>query len=146
MTAGQPAVKGIGPAAVAEFAVRLRADSIRYSTSAGSGHPTSSMSAADVIAMLVSRYHLRYHWDNRGDEVNDHLILAATGTAADGRGGHRRGAHWASTRRTSRRQPAGYSRRDDRMGGTVTRPPRRRRDGCRTRPQCRRVPRVAEFT
>jgi len=33
-------------------------DSIRSSTSAGSGHPTSSMSAADLLAVLVAR-HLR---------------------------------------------------------------------------------------
>jgi transketolase len=37
--------------AVAELAAQLRVDSIRSSTSAGSGHPTSSMSAADLIAV-----------------------------------------------------------------------------------------------
>ena len=41
-----------------ELAEQLRVDSIRSSTSAGSGHPTSSMSAADLLAVLVSR-HLR---------------------------------------------------------------------------------------
>ena len=43
-----------------EFARQLgqqfRVDSIRCSTAAGSGHPTSSMSAADLIAVLVARY------------------------------------------------------------------------------------------
>jgi len=43
---------------VAELAARLRVDSIRSSTSAGSGHPTSSMSAADLVAVLIAR-HLR---------------------------------------------------------------------------------------
>ena len=38
---------------IAELAAQLRVDSIRSSTSAGSGHPTSSMSAADLIAVLV---------------------------------------------------------------------------------------------
>jgi len=32
---------------------QLRVDSIRSSTSAGSGHPTSSMSAADLLAVLA---------------------------------------------------------------------------------------------
>jgi transketolase len=50
-------------AAVAELAAQLRVDSIRSSTSAGSGHPTSCMSAADLLAVLVTR-HLRYDWDH----------------------------------------------------------------------------------
>jgi transketolase len=35
---------------VADLARQLRADSIRASTSAGSGHPTSSLSASDLMA------------------------------------------------------------------------------------------------
>ena len=50
-------------------------DSIRSSTSAGSGHPTSSMSAADLMAVLVGR-HLRYDWDDPGNAANDHLIFS----------------------------------------------------------------------
>ncbi|THJ75942.1 transketolase [Candidatus Frankia alpina] len=60
---------------VREFAQQLRVDSVRSSTSAGSGHPTSSMSAADVLAALVAR-HLRYDWDNPEDPANDHLIFS----------------------------------------------------------------------
>ncbi|WP_131785476.1 transketolase [Protofrankia symbiont of Coriaria ruscifolia] len=60
---------------IRELARQLRVDSIRASTSAGSGHPTSSMSAADVMAVLVGR-HLRYDWDNPGDPANDHLIFS----------------------------------------------------------------------
>src|ERR1700749_3900922 len=60
---------------VADLAAQLRVDSIRSSTSAGSGHPTSSMSAADLLAGLVSR-HLRYHWDEPHSPVNDHLIFS----------------------------------------------------------------------
>jgi transketolase len=60
---------------VTELAAQLRVDSIRYSTSAGSGHPTPSMSAADMLAVLISR-HLRYDWDNPGNDANDHLIFA----------------------------------------------------------------------
>src|SRR6202142_4429590 len=60
---------------VAELAAQLRVDSIRSSTSAGSGHPTSSMSTADLIAVLVAR-HLRYDWDNPESRENDHLVFS----------------------------------------------------------------------
>ena len=58
-----------------ELAQQLRADSIRCSTAAGSGHPTSAMSAADLMAVLLAR-HLRYDWDNPGEPGNDHLIFS----------------------------------------------------------------------
>jgi len=59
----------------ADLAAQLRVDSIRSSTSAGSGHPTSSMSAADLLAVLVTR-HLRYDWALPHSPVNDHLIFS----------------------------------------------------------------------
>jgi transketolase len=62
-------------ALAAELGQQLRVDSVRSSTSAGSGHPTSSMSAADLMAVLVGR-HLRYDWDNPDDPANDHLIFS----------------------------------------------------------------------
>ena len=54
---------------------QLRVDSIRCSTAAGSGHPTSSMSAADLIAVLAARY-LQYDWSKPKDPYNDHLIFS----------------------------------------------------------------------
>src|SRR6267378_1888165 len=54
---------------------QLRVDSIRCSTAAGSGHPTSSMSAADLIAVLIARY-LQYDWSKPKDPNNDHLIFS----------------------------------------------------------------------
>jgi transketolase len=60
---------------VKDLAAQLRVDSVRSSTSAGSGHPTSSMSAADLLAVLVAR-HLRYDWDQPHDDANDHLIFS----------------------------------------------------------------------
>src|SRR5487761_490199 len=54
---------------------QLRVDSIRCSTAAGSGHPTSSMSAADLISVLVARY-LQYDWSRAKDPNNDHLIFS----------------------------------------------------------------------
>ena len=44
-----------------ELAQQLRVDSIRCTTAAGSGHPTSSMSAADLMAVLLAKY-LKYDW------------------------------------------------------------------------------------
>ncbi|NES31986.1 transketolase [Micromonospora terminaliae] len=60
---------------LADLAAQLRVDSIRCSTRAGSGHPTSSLSAADLLAVLVAR-HLRYDWSYPGNRANDHLIFS----------------------------------------------------------------------
>jgi transketolase len=49
-----------------ELGQQLRVDSVRASAAAGSGHPTSSMSAADLIAVLIDG-HLR---------EDDHLIFS----------------------------------------------------------------------
>ncbi len=54
---------------------QLRIDSIRASSAAGSGHPTSSMSAADLMAVLLER-HLRYDFDAPEDPRNDHLVFS----------------------------------------------------------------------
>src|SRR5262245_60624438 len=54
---------------------QLRADSIRASTAAGSGHPTSSLSAADLIGVLLAG-HLRYDWAEPKNPANDHLIFS----------------------------------------------------------------------
>ena len=62
-------------AEVFELAQQLRVDSVRASTSAGSGHPTSSLSAADVMAVLMAR-HLRYDWQDPENPDNDHLIFS----------------------------------------------------------------------
>jgi len=55
--------------------IQLRIDSIRCTTEAGSGHPTSSMSAADLMAVLLVGY-LRYDWRNPSDLSNDRLIFS----------------------------------------------------------------------
>jgi transketolase len=75
MTDDTQALSGIDLIRAGELATQLRVDSILSSTSAGSGHPTSSMSAADLLAVLVSQ-HLRYDWDHPGDDRNDHLIFS----------------------------------------------------------------------
>ncbi len=58
-----------------ELGAQLRVDSIRCTTAAGSGHPTSSMSAADLMAVLLAKY-LKYDWDNPKHPNNDHLIFS----------------------------------------------------------------------
>ena len=57
------------------LARQLRADSIRSSTAAGSGHPTSSLSAADLMAVLLGG-HLRYDFSRPDHPANDHLIFS----------------------------------------------------------------------
>ena len=58
-----------------ELGQQLRVDSIRASAAAGSGHPTSSMSAADLMAVLISKY-LHYDFDHPYNPNNDHLIFS----------------------------------------------------------------------
>jgi transketolase len=58
-----------------ELAQQLRVDAVRVSGVAGSGHPTSSMSAADLMAVLMSKY-LHYDFGNPGNPANDHLIFS----------------------------------------------------------------------
>jgi transketolase len=58
-----------------ELGQQLRVDSIRSSDAAGSGHPTSSMSAADLIAVLLAKY-LHYDFGRPDDPRNDHLIFS----------------------------------------------------------------------
>ncbi|HEX2054392.1 MAG TPA: transketolase [Actinomycetota bacterium] len=58
-----------------DLARQLRADIIRTSTAAGSGHPTSSLSAADLMAVLLAG-HLRYSFDEPDNPAGDHLIFS----------------------------------------------------------------------
>jgi transketolase len=57
------------------LAQQLRVDSIRATTEAGSGHPTSSMSAADLMSVLLLS-HLHYDFANPKNPNNDHLIFS----------------------------------------------------------------------
>jgi transketolase len=58
-----------------ELGQQLRVDSVRASAAAGSGHPTSSMSAADLMAVLLDG-HLRLDFSEPDDPRNDHLIFS----------------------------------------------------------------------
>jgi transketolase len=58
-----------------ELAQQLRVDSIRSSDAGGSGHPTSSMSAADLMAVLLDG-HLRFDIDDPSNPARDHLVFS----------------------------------------------------------------------
>ncbi|MEB3829615.1 transketolase [Phormidium sp. CCY1219] len=58
-----------------ELAQQLRVDSIRCTSEAGSGHPTSSMSAADLMAVLLTKY-LTFDFDNPENPNNDRVIFS----------------------------------------------------------------------
>lgn len=58
-----------------ELAQQLRVDAVRSADAAGSGHPTSGMSAADLMAVLFSKY-LRYDFDAPEHKANDHLVFS----------------------------------------------------------------------
>ena len=58
-----------------ELGQQFRVDSIRPAAVAKSGHPTSGMSAADLMAVLVAN-HFRYDYDNPKNATNDRLIFS----------------------------------------------------------------------
>jgi transketolase len=58
-----------------ELGQQLRVDSVRAAAVTNSGHPTSSMSAADLTAVLLAKY-LRYDFDQPKSPFNDHLIFS----------------------------------------------------------------------
>ncbi|MFF9867370.1 transketolase [Streptomyces sp. NPDC013953] len=60
---------------LASLAQQLRVDAVRASAAAGSGHPTSSMSAAELGAVLLA-HHLRYDFDRPEHPANDRFVLS----------------------------------------------------------------------
>jgi transketolase len=57
------------------LAQQFRVDSVRMSAAAKSGHPTSAMSAADLMAVLVDGY-LRFDFDDPKSPANDRLVFS----------------------------------------------------------------------
>jgi transketolase len=58
-----------------ELGQQFRVDSVRMSAAAKSGHPTSAMSAADLMAVLVDGY-LRYDFADPKSPANDRLVFS----------------------------------------------------------------------
>jgi len=56
-------------------ALQLRIDSIRSTAQSGSGHPTTCMSAADIVAAIFF-YKLRYDLEHHENPNNDRFILS----------------------------------------------------------------------
>ncbi|MET0560634.1 MAG: transketolase [Gaiellaceae bacterium] len=57
------------------LAQQLRVDSVRMSAAANSGHPTSAMSAADLMAVLADGY-LRFDFSEAKSPANDRLVFS----------------------------------------------------------------------
>ncbi|WP_371668296.1 transketolase [Streptomyces sp. NBC_00289] len=62
-------------AELVELGQQLRVDSVRAAAAAGSGHPTSSMSAADLMAVLLAN-HFRSDFERPEHPGNDRFILS----------------------------------------------------------------------
>src|SRR3979411_1593095 len=78
MTRGKPIMVEVQVSKVQtqrDLAQQRRIDSIRSTTAAGSGHPTSSMSAADLMAVLMTSY-LHYDFDNPNYPTHDNLLFS----------------------------------------------------------------------
>src|SRR5918992_2428201 len=58
-----------------ELGQQLRVDAVRASAKAKSGHPTSSMSAADLAAVLLAN-HFRYDFDEPKSPANDRIVFS----------------------------------------------------------------------
>jgi transketolase len=58
-----------------ELGQQFRVDSVRMAAAANSGHPTSAMSAADLLAVLVDGY-LRYDFSQPKSPANDRLVFS----------------------------------------------------------------------
>jgi transketolase len=58
-----------------DLAAQLGVDSIRATTAVGSGHPTSSLSAAHLVAVLYAE-HLRTDVDDPRNPANDRFVLS----------------------------------------------------------------------
>jgi transketolase len=58
-----------------ELGQQFRVDSVRCAAEAKSGHPTSGMSAADLMAVLLAKY-LRYDFDAPDAPTNDRLVFS----------------------------------------------------------------------
>jgi transketolase len=58
-----------------ELGQQLRVDAVRASDKAGSGHPTSSMSAADLAAVLLAG-HFRYDFTDPRNPANDRIVFS----------------------------------------------------------------------
>src|ERR671932_964796 len=63
------------PALWRELGQQFRVDSVRCAAAAKSGHPSSGMSAADLMAVLLAKYY-RYDFDNPKDPANDRLVFS----------------------------------------------------------------------
>ena len=62
-------------ATLQEIGRRLRINSITATTEAGSGHPTSCMSAADIMSVMFFR-EMQFDWTDADNPANDRFVLS----------------------------------------------------------------------
>ena len=79
--------------ALRNVAARLRIDSIRATSTAGSGHPTSCCSAADVVAALFFS-EMRFDPENPQYPHSDRFVLSTKAPTVPGDGS---GVNWSAT-------------------------------------------------
>src|SRR6266511_3218380 len=72
---GLPRMPAMEANGLRELGQQFRVDSIRCAAAAKSGHPTSGMSAADLMAVLLGN-HLRYDFDEPKSRANDRLVFS----------------------------------------------------------------------
>ena len=70
-----PRMASMDASELRELGQQFRVDSVRCAAAAKSGHPSSGMSAADLMAVLVAN-HLRYDFDDPKRAENDRLIFS----------------------------------------------------------------------
>jgi transketolase len=70
-----PRMAAMDASELRELGQQFRVDSVRAAAQAKSGHPTSGMSAADLMAVLLAN-HLRYDFDDPKSAANDRLIFS----------------------------------------------------------------------
>ncbi|MFW5830436.1 MAG: 1-deoxy-D-xylulose-5-phosphate synthase N-terminal domain-containing protein, partial [Planctomycetota bacterium] len=75
MTAPQTTAKHMRSDQLAAIARQIRRHSLSSTKAAGSGHPTSSMSCAELMAVLFFE-HLRYHVGRPHSLLNDRFVLS----------------------------------------------------------------------
>src|SRR5215831_635742 len=75
VTVNQPLVQQKNIAVLQNKATRLRIDSVRATSAAGSGHPTSCASAAEIVAALFFA-EMQYDPRNPQNPDNDRFVLS----------------------------------------------------------------------
>jgi transketolase len=106
-------VERYSPAILGAIAAQLRIDSVRATTAAGSGHPTSCASCADIMAVLF--FDVMHHDPAAPRDANNDVFVLSKGHAAP-----ILYAAWAAAGALSRDELLTLRQRDSRLEGHPT--------------------------